>query len=133
MELPRQDPSPELPSADLPQTFERRAYVRYVRRLEGLWQLLGVGSPDLIDGTLFDLSVTGVGLVVPRVFPVGTTLYIRLRSATRGWISHLARVRRCGPDGSGRFQIGCQFVKPLSVQQLQTYLESVVRPAGDQI
>lgn len=133
MELPGPESATAAPELDLPQTFERRAYVRYARRLEGLWQFLGIESPDLTDGTLFDLSVTGVGLVISRPFALGTTLLIRLPSSTLGWITHLGRVRRCSPDGSGRFQVGCQFVKPLSVKQLQAYLKPVARPASDQI
>ena len=112
----------DLTEPDLPQTFERRAFVRYRRRLETLWAYLGVGTPDLTSGEVFDLSSTGVGLVLDRAFPAGTTLVLRLPTKTLGWSSHLVRVRRCDEVTPGLFQVGCAFVRPLSAGQLQSLL-----------
>ncbi|MFO0844529.1 MAG: PilZ domain-containing protein [Gemmataceae bacterium] len=106
----------------LPQTFERRAFVRYRRRLETLWAYLGVGTPDLTSGEVFDLSSTGVGLVLDRSFPDGTRLVLRLPTRTLGWSSHLARVKRCEEATPGLFRVGCAFVKPLSATQLRAML-----------
>jgi hypothetical protein len=114
--------SPPAPAEDLPQTFERRAFIRYSRRLDMLWQLLGAEGPDLTSGQVFDLSVTGVGLVVDRPFPLGKVLVLRLPTSTQGWASHLVRVKRCVAVEGGRFQVGCAFVKPLSVIQLGAHL-----------
>jgi hypothetical protein len=108
--------------SDLPQTFERRAFVRYARRLETLWTYLGVGSDDLANGEVFDLSSTGVGLVLDQNFPADTTLVLRLPTKTLGWSSHLVRVKRCAEVTPGLFQVGCAFVKPLSGTQLQSMI-----------
>jgi hypothetical protein len=115
-------PRPAL-EPDLPQTFERRAFVRYARRLDALWLFLGVASPDLTSARLADLSVTGVGLLVDQAFPVHTSLAIRLPTVTRGWSTHLVRVKRCLTAGAGQYEIGCTFVKPLSATQLQGFLQ----------
>ena len=109
--------------SDLPQTFERRAFVRYARRLDALWLFLGVSSRDLTDAKLVDLSVTGVGLVVGQAFPVHTSLAIRLPTVTLGWSTHLVRVKRCVAVSDGQHEIGCTFVKPLSATQLQGFLQ----------
>jgi hypothetical protein len=109
------------PSADLPQTFERRAFVRYARRFDMLWQLLGVAPRDLAAAQVIDLSTTGLGIALDRALPTGKTLVVRLPTSTLGWGSHLVRVRYCRPEGGG-FLVGCAFVKPLSCKQLQAHL-----------
>jgi hypothetical protein len=114
-------PPPE-PLPETPQTFERRAFVRYPRRLELFWQFLGVKTPDLATADVFDLSVTGLGLIVPTEFNAGAILLLRLPTATQGWNTHLVRVKHCRRLDDGRFQVGCAFVKPLSVSQLQALL-----------
>ncbi len=106
-----------------PQTFERRAYIRYARKLETFWTYLGVGSSDRASGEVFDLSTTGVGLRLDQAFPPGSTLVLRLPTTTLGWSSHLVRVIRCDETSAGQFTVGCTFVKPLSLTQF----ESLVR------
>lgn len=108
--------------AEPPQTFERRAFVRYPRRLESFWQFLGVTSADLADADVFDLSMTGLGLVAQGEFAVNAVLLLRLPTSTTGWNTHLVRVKHCRKREDGRFQIGCSFVKPLSIAQLQALL-----------
>jgi hypothetical protein len=110
------------PTDAQPQTFERRAFIRYPCRFEMLWQLLGMVPQDLISAQVFDLSTTGVGLVLDQAIPSGKTLIIRLPTSTMGWNSHLVRIKHCTPMDDGRFQVGCSFVKPLSAAQLQAHL-----------
>jgi hypothetical protein len=119
------EPSPDKPahSPNLPQTFERRAFVRYSHRFSILWQLLGMAAKDLTSARVFDLSTTGVGLILDREFPVGKVLILRLPSSTRGWNSHLVRVKYCRLQADGQFQIGCSFTKPLSAVQLESHLQ----------
>jgi hypothetical protein len=114
--------SSEILSTELPQTFERRAFIRYARRLDMLWQLLGVARKDLTSAEIFDLSVTGVGIRLDRDLPVGRVLVIRMPTTTHGWTSHLVRIRHCERLDTGRFQMGCAFVKPLTIVQLQALL-----------
>ncbi len=108
---------------NLPQTFERRAFIRYSQRFSILWQLLGMEPRDLISAKVFDLSTTGVGLVLDRAFPAGRVLMLRLPTSSQGWSSHLVRVKHCSPRADGSFQIGCSFVKPLSGLQLEAHLQ----------
>jgi hypothetical protein len=110
------------PPATEPQTFERRAFVRYPRRLESFWQLLGVRSRDQAAADVHDLSMTGLALTVEHEFAADAILVLRLPTATLGWNTHLVRVKHCQRLDDSRFQIGCAFVKPLSVGQFQALM-----------
>lgn len=103
------------------QTAERRAFVRYPRRLEKLWQILGIVSGDKHSASVVDLSITGVGLVTDCEFAPETLLVVRLPCSVRGWQSYFVRVCHCKPHAE-RFQVGCMFVKPLTGEQLRTLL-----------
>jgi hypothetical protein len=110
------------PPESEPQTFERRAFVRYPRRLESFWQLLGVRTHDLASAEVSDLSMAGLALTVEQAFGENTILVLRLPTATLGWNTHLVRVKHCERIDEKRFRIGCAFVKPLSVGQFQSLM-----------
>src|SRR5947209_7816516 len=110
------------PPASEPQTFERRAFVRYPRRLESFWQLLGVRSREQAAADVHDLSMTGLALTVENEFAPNAILVLRLPTATLGWNTHLVRVKHCQRIDDKRFQIGCAFIKPLSVTQFQALM-----------
>ncbi len=109
-------------TTDMPQTFERRAFVRYRRPLESLLGLLGLSPRARVEGQVFDLSSTGIGILLDREYPIEAALILRIPTATKGWCSHLVHVKRCTEVSPGYYQVGCTFVKPLSVAQLQAHL-----------
>src|SRR4051812_45572779 len=96
---------------------ERRAYVRHRRRLDIVWQMLGLSTRDTVSGRVIDVSQSGLGLTVDQPFAEESVLMVRLPTKTRGWSSHLVRVRHCRPNGPGSYKLGCVFVKPLSEEQ----------------
>lgn len=104
------------------QVRERRAFIRYPRRLEMLWQFLGVPEREMISAEVLDVSSAGAGLTCDRPFDQGTRLFIRLPTATQGWASHLVEVRHCKQLASGAFQIGCRFLPALKREQLAELL-----------
>jgi hypothetical protein len=85
--------------------------------------MLGLPAQGAIGATVFDVSVTGVGVYSTYEFPVGKTLIIRLHSSTQGWSSHLVRIKYCKLVIPGQFQVGCCFVRPLKAEQLRGLLE----------
>lgn len=101
---------------------DRRVGVRFPRRLEMLWQFLGVKSPDLITATVVDLSLGGVGLLVNRPFDAEDRLVLRLPSVRHGWATHLVRVRHCKEILPGEYLAGCAFVRPLQPTELTNLL-----------
>jgi hypothetical protein len=84
--------------------------------------MLGVAREDVTSGQVFDLSATGVGIIAEQPFPANRVLVLRLPTTTQGWSSHLVRIKHCAAVGDGVYQVGCAFIKPLSVSQLQSLL-----------
>jgi c-di-GMP-binding flagellar brake protein YcgR len=101
---------------------DRRAFLRYSHDLQTHWQFLIDDQEEMASARLFDLSATGIGLMTNRAFPVGKTIVIRIPTLTRGWNSHLVRIKRCRELETGEFEIGGMFVKPLSEQELSAHL-----------
>src|SRR4051812_28839921 len=99
--IPRQTDNPDQSKPDLLQTHERRGTIRYARRFEMLWQVLGLSPRDLTQAAVFDVSATGVGLVCDKPLPVDARLVLRLPTVTAGWSSYLVRVKRCTPQPDG--------------------------------
>jgi hypothetical protein len=120
-EQPSEEPV-EQPPLDPLQTAERRAFVRYPRQLEMFWQFLGIPPAHFDSASVFDLSATGVGLIVEREFAIDTKLMIRLPTSTQGWNTHLVRVKNCTVLDDGRYRVGCAFARPLSTAQLRALL-----------
>ncbi|MFM7151039.1 MAG: PilZ domain-containing protein [Gemmataceae bacterium] len=108
---------------DLPQAFERRAFIRYPRILESIWGGLGGGGSDLTSCQIQNLSATGVCFLADREFQPNTSLVIRLPSSTLGWVTYLVRVKNCLPGPENNYEIGCSFARPLSGKQLRAHLE----------
>jgi hypothetical protein len=109
-------------STTAPCCADRRAFIRYPRTLDTLWQLLGLGPRDVGSGRVFDLSASGIGLVFERSFRVGTRLVIRLATVAHGWNSFLVTVQRCDRAAEGGFEVGCAFTRELRPDELRDLL-----------
>ncbi len=120
--IPRPANLAATPARELPSLSDRRAYLRYPRRFEMLWQRLGLAGRDQIPARVINVSAGGVGLVSDRPLVLESLLVLRLPTATAGWVSHLVRVKRCDRQEDGAYQVGCAFVKPLSRVQLRVLL-----------
>jgi hypothetical protein len=106
-----------------PTEVERRAWVRYPRKLVTMWQLLGTGGEEHWTAMVRDLSQNGVGLVINRSFPPATVLTVRLRNSTRTYErSALVRVQHCTAQPAGDWLVGCTFVVKISADELHQLL-----------
>jgi len=102
---------------------ERRAWVRYPRKLVTMWQLLDPVGEEHWTALVKDLSLNGVGLVVNRSFPLATVLTVRLRNSTCTYErSALVRVRHCTAQPDGDWLVGCSFVVRISADELHQLL-----------
>jgi hypothetical protein len=119
---PTPQPAPDGANPRPPRGAERRAYVRYPRRLDMLWQFLGIPQKELTSARVQDLSVSGVALVFDCAFEPDTVLLIRLPTATLGWNTHLVRIKHIKEVVPGQFLAGCAFIKPLTGAQLEALL-----------
>jgi hypothetical protein len=105
------------------QGAERRAWIRYPRRLLTMWQLFGSRQEESWNATLRDLSQTGLGLVVNRSFPPATVLTVRLQTGSRKYSrTMLVRVKHCAAQPSGEWHVGCSFVVKLKDDELAELL-----------
>jgi hypothetical protein len=106
-----------------PRGAERRAFVRYPRRLNMLWQFLGMQQKNLGSARVQDLSVSGVALLFECAFEPDTVLLVRLPTSTLGWTTHLVRIKHIKETAPGHFLAGCAFIKPLTDAELKALLE----------
>ena len=106
------------------QGAERRAWIRYPRRLLTMWQLFGSSrQEDSWTAQLRDVSQTGIGLVVNRTFPPGTVLTVRLQTGSRKFSrTMLVRVKHSAAQANGDWVIGCTFVVKLKDDELRELL-----------
>jgi hypothetical protein len=116
-------PRPDEHEADQKvQGAERRAWIRYPRRLLTLWGLFGTRQEDW-TAELRDVSQTGLGLVVNRSFAPGTVLSVRVQTAGHQYTrTMLVRVKHAAAQPDGDWLIGCTFVVKLKEAELRELL-----------
>ena len=101
------------------QATERRAWVRYPpRRLETLWHLFGMKSPEQHSARIEDISTQGVGIIADHSFAQGSILVLRFPGTLLESRQILVRVKYLQPLDGGQYKVGCTFVVPLSEEQL---------------
>ena len=102
------------------QGAERRAWIRYPRRLTTIGQLFGARQEEAWTATLFDISQTGVGVIINRSFPPATVLSVRLQTGSREFSkTMLVRVKHCAARENGEWLVGCTFVVKLKESELK--------------
>jgi serine/threonine protein kinase len=115
---------------------DRRASVRYARNIGTTCVIdtgVVVGGPGAAEdwpAAVRDVSTGGVGLALARRFEPGTTFSLEL-DATEGLParSFPVRVKRVQPEPLGHWFHGCEFVNPLSADDLKQLLGQVEPPA----
>jgi hypothetical protein len=120
---------PQPKPAQQPGPQERRVYVRHACNLNGSCQPFSAGSADEAEiawpAETRDLARGGIGLSVCRRFEPGTVLSIEVRPPGTGSAHFLmARVVRVLAEDKGSWRLGCQFITPLSEDDLQTLMQS---------
>jgi serine/threonine protein kinase len=108
---------------------ERRASVRYCCDLDTACNLQVSVHPDEVElqeqwqGTVRDLSVGGIGLLLARRFEPGTLLTVELRSSDRSLTRSLQiRVTHVKRSGRGRWFVGAAFTEKLGKEELRKLL-----------
>ena len=119
MDSPIQPQAVSTPETVLP---ERRAWVRFGCDLEASCTSKGRLKDAGWTAQVRNLSQGGLALVLRHRFPKGTPLSIELRSQDRRVCrSCPARVVRVVPvllDGQALWFVGCEFLEPLSEEEL---------------
>ena len=76
------------------------------------------------EAWVLDVSVGGLGLVSSESLPLDTLLLVELETCTRAApLKVLATVVYCQPTAEGEYRHGCQFITPLTKEQLRDLLQ----------
>ena len=119
--------SPPVNSPDPCRGMDRRARVRYAAHQQAFCQ---PGSGRLEDhwwrATVQDISMNGIGLIVPRHFEPGTALTIELYHADQSFASALPiHVARTAAAPGGGWLLGCTLTHPLQENELKALREGL--------
>jgi hypothetical protein len=116
-------PAPGRPGAGI-HCKERRAAVRHASTMEASCHPLAVPAlGPTCPARIRDISLDGLGLVVAHRYEPGSTLSVVPEVLPRSLAPALAvRVRHVEPHGDGLWLIGCEFVTPLTEDELRVML-----------
>jgi hypothetical protein len=111
------------PIPDMPPP-ERRAWVRHPCNLDTPHPIIDAETEAGWWGTVVDVSRGGIALHLPQRIEPGTTLIVEA-PAGHSWARHALPVRvvRATAAAEGRWLMGCQFVYPLSDQDVEAMLQ----------
>lgn len=115
------------PSFDVPKEAalkaDRRGAERRACDLQPFWRIAGQDNADAPPAGIHDISATGIGLRVRQPLKPGTVLILTLQSGDSRLSRPLpVRVMHATALADGDWLAGCQFVRPLSGQDLQALL-----------
>ncbi len=105
-----------------PTTFadRRRAARRPARDTVG--RLSGIADEDLGCGLVWDLSTTGLSMLLSRSVEPGTLARAEMTRANGATVSRVLRVVRLARLGTGEYALGAQFVRPLDAAEVRPFL-----------
>jgi hypothetical protein len=116
-----------VPSRDIPSGAQAEgcAFVRFSSSQEVYCQPVAAPTAEESEtrwlGRFREVSREGLSLVLRRRFEPGTALTIELSDKPRrGVRSFPVQVVHATPEGKSRWIIGCEFLRPLSDEELQT-------------
>jgi hypothetical protein len=102
---------------------DRRGSPRHHCLAECVVRLEGAAEPFDWPGMVYNISAAGIGLALPFPALVGRILRIEPRRPRSGPGPVRARVQRSALQRYVWFH-GCEFVEPLSAEQLRRWLEA---------
>ena len=100
-----------------------RATVRYRCAPATLGRVVVSDDHEFQHAWVLDLSTTGVGLSLARPIEAGTEATVQIRSADGHTLYDLVgRVIHCTQQPQREWSVGCEFLKPLSPEDLDQLL-----------
>lgn len=103
---------------------ERRASVRYLSTMDASCHPLAVQTVGPCSPVrIWDISLGGLSLVARKPFELNTTLTVVPESMPMSLFPGLdVSVAHVGPHGEGMWLIGCEFLKPITEEELESLL-----------
>jgi hypothetical protein len=110
------------PTANLPSP-RRRKDPRHPWRYRGATKVLIRTTLQVLQAQSLNLSLRGMGLVLPQPLEAGTLLAVFPPKPQAAKACALtARVVRIQPQAQGRWYLGCELLRPLSNEELEDFL-----------
>jgi PilZ domain len=100
----------------------RRTAERYRCALASAGKLFFPGTGETMTAWLNNLSVTGIGLNLPRSLDPGQDLVIQVRIESGAPVKLPVRVVHSSSEVDGTWRVGCHFVTPLDADVLESLL-----------
>ena len=112
------------PSGCRIQCRERRASVRHASTMEASYHPIAVPAiGPSCPARIWDVSQSGIALIVPHPYDSGSVLAIVPEVLPRSLSPALeARVLHVTPHGDGLWMAGCEFLAPLTEDELHALL-----------
>ena len=106
-----------------PPTPDKRGWVRFTCDMQAMYRPVRMTERKKAPAKVFDISVSGVGLLVQRSLEVGTLLSLELLADEgRSPLKMLACVVRVTPHGDEEWALGCNFIREIGDQELKAFL-----------
>jgi hypothetical protein len=106
-----------------PSVTSRRIRARYASTRPLPRSLRTADSQETLGAWILDLSIGGIGLVVETPLALGTVLFVELETCPQAAPLVLwADVVHCQAIGENEYRLGCEFVVPLSEDDLHVLL-----------
>jgi hypothetical protein len=116
--VPLPEPAPAEGSAS-----NRRATVRYHCAPATPGRVLLVEKQEMQRAWVLDLSLTGVGLLVPRPLAAGLLIVVRMQATLGEKVYELpARVAHSTREPGGDYVVGCELITRLTPEELDALL-----------
>jgi hypothetical protein len=106
-----------------PAEVDRRVAPRFQPAFGTIYRLEGAGSQDVQVGLVWNLSQTGVSMLLPEPPQKGGVVTGELTNESGGpAISIAVRVVHVRELSTGDFLLGAQFARPLASEEVQSFL-----------
>jgi serine/threonine protein kinase len=117
---PRAAPAAPGPDAAARRAAERRIAVRFPSAQHGSCLPLGAQRDHVWRARLVDVSAGGISLQLRRQFEPKTTLLLERKASDPGRRFLLVRVLWCRRLAPERYTLGCEFVRPLTDDEIKS-------------
>jgi hypothetical protein len=115
-----------------PVALERRAWVRYASCPYAASYVLDVKTDVGWWAKIHDVSAGGVALSLDwRVKPGSILILEKLGGTGRPYRALTLRVAHTSPDPAGGWFVGCEFVRPLTDEDLEAFQQSAEAETAD--
>jgi hypothetical protein len=106
-----------------PTAPDDRSWVRFPCHVQSSYHIVAEPDGRLRPAQVLNISASGIGLLVEQAVETGALLSLELWNATGdAFQAILACVVHATPQGEGHWALGCNFIRELTVAELQALL-----------